>query len=82
MPSGAAKVENRMELPQKIIPELPFDTAIAPEETEIRRRRFNASVFLAAASTAAKMWKLPGDCRQLNNEWYLLERGMILLDSV
>ena len=49
-----------MELPPKVILKLPFDTAVAPEETEIPRRHFNASVFLAAASTAAQRWRLPG----------------------
>ena len=71
-----------MELPQKIIPKLPFDTAIAPEETEIRRRCFNASVFLAAASTAAKRWKLPSTCQWPNSKWCLLECGVIMLDLV
>ena len=63
--AGAATLENRMEVPQKLKIELPYDPAIAllgiyPRDTGVLfRRDICTPMFTAALSTIAKVWKEP-----------------------
>ena len=63
MQTGAATLENSVEVPQKI--DLPYDPAIAllgiyPRDTGVLRHRGTCTpTFIAALSTIAKLWKEP-----------------------
>ena len=65
MQTGAATVENRMEVPQKIKRELPHDPATAllgiyPKDTKMLIRRGTCTpMFIAALLTVAKVCKEP-----------------------
>ena len=65
MQTGAATLENSMEVPQKLKIELPYDPAIAllgiyPRDTGVLSRRDTCTpMFIAALSTIAKIWKEP-----------------------
>ena len=65
MQTGAAALENSMEVPQKIKRELPYDPAIAllgiyPKAIEVLMHRGTCTpMFIAALSTIAKLWKEP-----------------------
>ena len=65
MQSGAATLENSMEVPQKLKIELPYDPAIAllgiyPRDTGMLMHRGTCTpMFIAALSTIAKLWKEP-----------------------
>ena len=71
--AGAATLENRMEVPQKLKIELPYDPAIAllgifPKDKKILIRRGKCTpVFIAALLTIAKVWKEP-KCPSMD-EW-------------
>ena len=70
---GADTLENSMEVPQKLKIELPYDPAIAlldiyPRDTGVLFRRDTCtSMFIAALSTIAKVWKEP-KCPSMD-EW-------------
>ena len=63
--TGAATLENSMEVPQKIENRLPYDPAIAllgiyPRDTGVLFQRDTGTpMFIAALSTIAKIWKEP-----------------------
>ena len=65
MQTGAATLEQCVEVPQKIKNELPYDPAIAllavcPRDTGVLMYRgICTPVFIAALSTIAKLWKEP-----------------------
>ena len=65
MQTGAATLENSVEVPQKIKNELPYDPAIAllavyPRDTGVLMHRGTRTpMFIAALSTIAKLWKEP-----------------------
>ena len=65
MQTGAATVENRMEVPQKLKRELPYDPIIAllgvyPKNTKaLVQRDICTPMFIAALFTIAKIWKQP-----------------------
>ena len=65
MQTGAATLENSVEVPQKVKIELPYDPAIAllrtyPRDTGVLMRRGTCTpMFIAALSTIAKLWKEP-----------------------
>ena len=73
MQTGAASVENSMELPQKLKMELPFDLAIPllglyPKNPETPiKQNLCTPMLIAAQFTVAKCWKEPR-C-PLVNEW-------------
>ena len=74
MPTGAATLENSMEVPQKKLKiELPYNPAIAlvgiyPRDTGVLFRRGTCTpMFIAALSTIAKVWKEP-KCQSMD-EW-------------
>ena len=73
MQTGAATLENRMEVPQKLKIELPYDPAIAllgiyPRDTGVLFRRDTCTpVFIATLSTIAEVWKEP-KCPSMD-EW-------------
>ena len=71
--TGAATVENRMEFPQKIKMDLPFDPVIPQlgiylknEETPIQKN-LCTSMFTAELSEIAKCWKQP-KCPAVNEQ--------------
>ena len=63
--TGAATLENSMEVPQKIKNRLPYDPAIAllgiyPRDTGVLFQRGTCiPMFIAALSTIAQVWKEP-----------------------
>ena len=66
MQTGAATLENSVEVPQKKLKiELPYDPAIAllgiyPSDTGVLMHRGTCTpMFIAALSTIAKLWKEP-----------------------
>ena len=65
MQTGAATLQNSMEVPEKVKIEVPYDPAIAllgiyPEDTKIQIQRGTCiPIFIAALSTIAKLWKEP-----------------------
>ena len=65
MQTGAATLENSMEVPQKIKNKLPHNPAIAllgihPKETGVLiHRGICTTMCIAALSTIAKLWKKP-----------------------
>ena len=65
MQTGAAALENSVEIPQKIKNRLPYDPAIAllgiyPKDTKILIQRGTCTlIFIAALSTIAKLWIQP-----------------------
>ena len=65
MQTGAAALENSVEVPQKLKIGLPYDPAIAllgifPRDTGVLMHRGTCTpMFLAALSTIAKLWKEP-----------------------
>ena len=65
MQTGAATLENSVEIPQEVKIELPYDPAIAllgiyPKDTDVvKRRAICTPMFMAAMSTVAKLWKEP-----------------------
>ena len=73
MHTGAATLENSMEVPQKLKIELPYDPAIAlidiyPKGTKIQIQRATCTpIAIAALSTIAKLWRHP-KC-PLTDEW-------------
>ena len=73
MQTGAATLENSMEVPQKLKIELPYDPAIAllgiyPRDTGVLFQRGTCTpMFIAALSTIAKVWKEPK--RPSMDEW-------------
>ena len=73
MQAGAATLENRMEVPQKLKTELPYDPAIAllgiyPKDTKMQIPWVTFTpMFIAAVSTIAKVWKEP-KCPSMD-EW-------------
>ena len=65
MQTGAATLEDSVEVPQKIKTELRYDPTIAllgiyPKDTGVLIRRGTCTpMFIAALSTIAKLWKEP-----------------------
>ena len=65
MQTGAAALENSVEVPQKLKIELPYDPAIAllgiyPRDIGVLMHRGTCTpIFIAALSTIAKLWKEP-----------------------
>ena len=65
MQTGAATLENSVEVPQKIKIDLLYDPAIAllgiyPRDTGVLMHRGTCTpMFIAALSTIAKLWKEP-----------------------
>ena len=65
MQTGAATVENSVEVPQKLKIELPYDPEVAilgiyPKDTRVLIHRGTCiPMFTAALSTTAKSWKEP-----------------------
>ena len=63
--TGAAALENSVEVPQKLKIDLPYDPAIAllgiyPRDTGVLIHRGTCTpMFIAALSTIAKVWKEP-----------------------
>ena len=63
MRTGAATLENCVEVSQELKIELPYDPAIAllgiyPEDTDaVKRQDTCTPMFIAAMSTIAKLWK-------------------------
>ena len=61
--TGAATLENRMEVPQDVKNRATYDPAIArlgiyPKDTDVvKRRGTRTPMFIAATSTIAKLWK-------------------------
>ena len=80
MQTGAATLENSMEVPQKIKNRIPYDPAIAllgiyPRDTGVLFRRDTCTpMFIAALSTIAKVWKEP-KCPSMDEwikkKWYI-----------
>ena len=70
--TGAAALENSVEVPQKLKLELPYDPAIAllgiyPKGTGMLYRRDTCTpMFRAALSTITKLWKEPNVHRLMN----------------
>ena len=80
MQTGAATLENSMEVPQKAKIELPHDPAIAllgiyPKDIKILIQRSTCTpMFIAALSTAAKVWKepkCPSADEWIKKRWYI-----------
>ena len=71
--TGAATLENSMEIPQKVknrtaLQPSNFTTRYIPEDTKIQSQRCTCTpMFIAALSIIAKLWKQP-KC-PLTNEW-------------
>ena len=65
MQTGAAALENSVEVPQKLKKELPYDPAIAllgiyPRDTGVLMHRGTCTpMFIAALSTITKLWREP-----------------------
>ena len=65
MQTGAATLENSVEVPQKVKIDLPYEPAIAlpgiyPRDTGVLMHRGTCTpMFIAALSTIAKLWKEP-----------------------
>ena len=65
MQTGAATLENSVEVPQKNKNNLPYDPAVAllgiyPRDTGVLMHRDTCTpMFIAALSTIAKLWKEP-----------------------
>ena len=65
MSTGAATLENCVEVPQRVKNRLPYDPAIAllgiyPKDTDaVKWQDTCTPIFLAAMSTKAKLWKEP-----------------------
>ena len=65
MQTGAATLENSVEIPRKLKIDLPYDPAIAllgiyPKDTNVVKRRATCTpMFIAAMATVAILWKEP-----------------------
>ena len=65
MKIAAATMENRMDLPQKLKIQLPYDPAISLLGTNLKKAKtlvhkdMSISMFIAALFTIAKIWKQP-----------------------
>ena len=73
MQTGAATLENSVEVPKKLKIDLPYDSAIEllgiyPRDTGVLMHRGTCTpMFIAALSTIAKLWKEP-ECPP-TDEW-------------
>ena len=80
MQTGAAALENSVEVPQKVKIELPYDPAIAllgiyPRDIGVLMHRGTGSpMFIAALSTIAKLWKelkCPSNDEWIKKTWFI-----------
>ena len=80
MQIGTATLENSMEVPQKIIIDLPYEPAIAllgiyPRDTGVLIHKGTCTpMFIAAISTIAKLWKepkCPSTDERIKKMWFI-----------
>ena len=90
MQTGAAALENSVEVPQKLKIDLPYDPEIAllgiyPRDTGVLRHGGTCTpMFMAALSTIAKLWKEP-KCSStdewIKKMWFIYVYNGILLGN-
>ena len=80
MQTGAATLENSMEVPQKVNNRTPYSPAIAllgiyPKDRDVVKRRGTCTpMFIAAMSTITKLWKelrFPSTDERIKKMWFI-----------